>query len=319
MARPSATDRARRLLVLLPYLGRQRTIPLAELAQVTGTDQATVAADLTLLSLCGPDDWNLVGVYVEGDTAEVFSDLPALERPLRLTAAEARALATALEAIGVDPASDLPRRLAEVASQGPDLEALGRTVRSSLAPGGQAAVIAALTYAGGAHTAVRIRYFSAERGSDSVRVVHPYSLYTWRGVWYLLAFCEAAGQERTFRVDRITAVEQTPAHFERPEGLPSPLAPLPDLAVLPRARVRFFADAPDLNDRDWPGASFVPQDDGSVVASVPYAGTAWIASKIAARLGEAEVTGPDEVRRAVAERAARLLETLTNKDRETDG
>lgn len=316
MARPSATDRARRLLVLLPYLSRQRTIPLAELAQVTGTDKATVAADLTLLSLCGSDDWNLVGVYVEGDTAEVFSDLPALERPVRLTAAEARALATALEAIGVDPASDLARRLADVAAQGPDLEELGRCVRSSLAPDGQAAVIAALSYAGGARTAARIRYFSADRGTDSVRAVHPYSLYAWRGAWYLLAFCETAGEERTFRVDRITAVEQTSAGFERPEGLPASPAPLPDLAALPRATVRFRADAPDLNDRYWPGASFALQEDGSVVASVPYAGTAWIASRIAARLGEAEVTDPKEVRRAVAARAARLLETLRNKDRE---
>jgi predicted DNA-binding transcriptional regulator YafY len=314
MARPSAADRARRLLALLPYLGRQRTIPLQELATATGTDVATLAADLTLLSMCGSDDWNLVGVLVEGDVAEVFSALPALERPVRLTPPEARALATALEAIGIEPASDLPRRLSDVAGHGPDLEELGRCVRSSLAPGGQAAVIAALTYAAGARTAARIRYFSTERGGDSVRAVRPYALYAWRGAWYLLAYCEAAGEERTFRVDRITAVEQTHVPFERPEGLPATLAPLPDFASLPRATVRFLADAPDLNDRDWPGATFAPQEDGSVVASVPYAGCAWIASKVAARLGEAEVAGPDEVRSAVASRAARLLETLAATD-----
>jgi proteasome accessory factor C len=313
MARPSTNERARRLLALLPYLGEQGTIPLAELARVTGSDEATTAADLTLISLCGVDDWDLVGVLVDGDSAEVFSNLPALERPVRLTGAEARALLCALEAIGVDAGSELSTRLAEVAGHEHDVEELGRTVRSSLAPGGQAAVIAALGFAAGTNRVVEIRYYSAGSEAESVRAVHPLALYTWRGTWYLLAWCETAGEERTFRVDRITAVEQTGRAFERPAGVRDSPGPVPDMGSLPRATVVFSTGAPDLSEREWPGAVFEPGENGTVVASVPYAGTAWIARKVAARLGEAYVTAPEEVRRAVAARSRSLIAGLNGR------
>jgi len=71
--------------------------------------------------------------------------------------------------------------------------------------------------------------------------------------------------------------------------------------------VRFATSAPDLTERDWPGATFEPQADGSVLASVPYAGSMWIAGKVAARLGEAELLAPAELRAAVAEAARGLL------------
>ncbi|MDO8963574.1 MAG: WYL domain-containing protein [Coriobacteriia bacterium] len=310
MARPNATDRARRLLALLPYLSERRTIPITELARATGSDEATVVADLTTLSVCGsgergPDE--CVGVYVDGDSAEVFMALPALERPVRLTADEARALATALESVGIDPGDPLPSRLARLATREPDLEELARTVRSATARGGHAEIVAALSAAAMARRAVRISYYSADRGRESARTIHPYALFVWRGTWYLLAFCEDAGEERTFRVDRITGVKMTPDGFERPEGLPDSPDPLPDLAAMPRAIVRFSSADPDLNEREWPGATFEHRDDGTVIAEVPYAGTSWIARRVAARLGEAEVLEPAEVRRAVAETARSLL------------
>lgn len=314
MARPSSNERARRLLALLPYLSEQRTIPLADLARVTGTDEATIAADLTMLSLCGVDDWDLVGVYVEGGEAEVFSDLPALERPVRLTAPEARALLFALEAVGMEAGSALPKRLAEVAAHASDVEDVARTVRSALAPQGEASMLAALGYAASAGTVVEIRYRSAEGGSEPVRAVRPYELHNWRGAWYLLAWCERAGEERTFRVDRIAGVEPTQRRFEpRPERAEA-FTPVPEVATLPVATVVFSTDAPDLSDREWPGAVFEPGEDGTVVASVPYAGTAWIARKVAARLGDAVVTAPEEVRQAVAARSRSLLDALQATD-----
>jgi predicted DNA-binding transcriptional regulator YafY len=83
---------------------------------------------------------------------------------------------------------------------------------------------------------------------------------------------------------------------------------LPDLDSLPRATVRFSADAPDLNDRDWPGAVFVRAGDGSVTAQVPYAGESWISRAVTARLGEAEVLESAYLRLAVADTARKMLE-----------
>ncbi len=314
MARPSSSERARRLLALLPYLGERGAVPLARLAEVAGTNAETVAADVTVLSMCGAgagDPLDLIGVYVDGDTAEVFADLPALDRPVRLTAAEALALATALEIVGIDPGGALAGRLDALAGRGVDLEELARGIRSAFVQGGHAAVIAALSAAANERVSVRIAYEPAAGtpGAPAApRVVRPFLLYLWRGAWYLLAYDEKRREERTFRVDRIASIASTGERFERPPGLPVSPTPLPDLESLPVATVRFDADAPDLSDREWPGGRFARAGDGSVTAKIPYAGTGWLARKVAARLGTAEVLFPEELRSAVAEAARHMLE-----------
>ena len=314
MAESPATARARRLIALLPFLRERRTIALAELAAAVGTDERTVAEDLTVLSLCGGDERDpgqLIGVWVEGDVAEVFADLPALERPIRLTPAEARALVAALQTVGVDPHSSLVTRLAQFATDSGGLEDVASTVRAAFAQGGHAAVVAALEVAAERSVAVRIGYASAQSGQETSRIVQPFALYRWRDAWYLLAHCETAGEQRTFRVDRITSVEMTGQTFASSAGLDVSAMPLPDLGDLPRATVRFARDEPDLSARDWPGAEFERSADGSVTATVPYAGTSWIARRVVARLGDAEVVAPPEVREAVAEAARAMLVELT--------
>jgi proteasome accessory factor C len=313
MREESTALRARRLLTLLPFLREQRAISVPALAAAVGSDASQLAADLSVLSLCGADERDpsqLVGVIVEGDVAEVFADLPALERPVRLTRDEARALITALQTIGVGAGSQLVRKLSAFAASSLDPSELASTVRAAFAPSGQAAVLAALNVAAERHVAARIGYMSADTGHESARVVHPYAIYRWRDTWYLVAFCETSGEERTFRVDRITAVETTGVAFEAPAGfVPSP-NPLPDLENLPCATIRFAADAPDLNERDWPGATFERAKDGSVLARVPYAGGTWIARTVAARLGDAQVLAPDGLRTVVADSARVMLEAL---------
>lgn len=313
MAEESAALRARRLMALLPFLREQRSIPLAALAEAVGSDASQIAADLSVLSLCGADERDpsqLVGVMVEGDVAEVFADLPALERPVRLTRDEARALLTALQSIGIGAGSPFVRKLSGFATSALDPAELAATVRAAFAPSGQAAVLAALNLAAERHVATRIGYMSADADRESTRVVHPYALFRWRDTWYLLAFCETAGEERTFRVDRITSVETTGVPFEVPPGFAASPSPLPDLETLPRAAIRFAADAPDLNERDWPGATFEHAGDGTVLAEVPFAGGAWIARAVAARLGDAEVLAPADLRRVVADSARAMLEAL---------
>jgi proteasome accessory factor C len=318
MREAPAAGRARRLLALLPFLRRQGRLPLSELAAAVGTDEATVAEDLTVLSLCGGDERDpgqLIGVFVEDGTAEVFADLPALERPVRLTPAEARALTAALESIGIDPRSPLLVRLAEHAERDADPDRVARTVRAAFAQDGQASVIAALDVAAERGVVAVIRYASARSGQETVRRVHPLALHLWRDAWYLVAFCETAGEQRTFRVDRITAVSLTRDGFERPSELDE-ASPLLDLSALPSATVVFSEDGPDLNERDWPGASFGRKQDGTVTASVPYAGSSWLARKVAAHLGTARIVEPEHLKTAVAREATRMLAEAAATGRE---
>lgn len=311
MLEDSAALRARRLLALVPFLRERRAIPIAELAEAVGSDASQLAADLTVLSMCGGDErdpMQLVGVIVEDGVAEVVADLPALERPVRLTQNEARALVTALQAIGAAADSALAAKLTAFAARSVGPEYLASTVRAAYAQSGQAGRLAALSVHAEHHVAARIVYVSASSGVESSRVVHPHALYRWRDVWYLVAFCETAGEERTFRVDRITGVATTGAPFAPPVGFAASASPLPDLDSLPRATVRFSADAPDLNERDWPGAVFERAEDGSVTARVPYAGESWIARAVIARLGAAEVLDPPHLRLAIADSARKMLE-----------
>jgi predicted DNA-binding transcriptional regulator YafY len=226
---------------------------------------------------------------------------------VRLTHAEARALLTAVRSIGADATTTLVPKLAEFAARSDDLSDVASTVRAAFAPGGQAAVLAALNAAAEHHIAARIGYASLSSGTETARIVHPYALYRWRDAWYLVAFCETAGEQRTFRVDRITSVTSTGEPFAVPAGATPTASPLPDLESMPRATVRFCADAPDLNDRDWPGAVFIREADGSVTALVPFAGSAWIARAVASRLGDAEVLDPPALREAVTAMARAML------------
>lgn len=310
MAKVTPTDRARRLLALLPHLREQGAFSLAGLVAATGTDEETVVADLATLSVCGVDDWDLVAVYVEGDAAVVFGELPALERPVRLTAAEARALLAALDVCGVDPASSLVERLGTLAGGATDAAALSHTVRAAVAPGGLAhtyATLSALASAG--HTA-RISYASRGDAAPSERVVEPWRLFFSRGAWYLQAWSPESRADRTYRIDRIASVEPAGGEFTPPTGLPPTVDAAPDPGLLPRAEVVFARDALDLTPREWPGATFERRSDGTVAAAVPFAGTGWIARMVASRLGDAVVTGPAEVREAVARLASDELAGL---------
>lgn len=312
MAEDAAT-RARRLLTILPFLRKQRAFPVAQLAAAVGVDERTLADDLSVLSLCGGDERDpgqLVGVMVEDGIAEVFADLPALERAVRLTPVEARALVAALGTLGVEPDSPLVGKLVQFASSAVDMDGIAATVRSSFENGRQGRVVAALTAAAEASVAARITYASWGSGEVSERIVHPYAIYRWRDSWYLLAYCERTDEERTFRIDRITEISLTKQPFTRPEGLSATASPLPELDELPHATVRFAFDAPDLTEREWPGSSFVHNADGTVTASIPYAGTGWIARRIAARLGDAEVLEPSALRTAVAATARSMLQGL---------
>jgi predicted DNA-binding transcriptional regulator YafY len=66
------------------------------------------------------------------------------------------------------------------------------------------------------HT-VTFDYTSHERAS-SKRTVDPYGLVHLGGRWYLVGYCHTRDDLRTFRLDRVTEVVETPDAFTRPEA-----------------------------------------------------------------------------------------------------
>jgi predicted DNA-binding transcriptional regulator YafY len=198
-------------------------------------------------------------------------------------------------------------KLAEISTASIVAEDLELTIRTGTAPGGAAEVYATLAAAAEDHRKLRIVYYTGSTGRESARVIHPWALVQSLGAWYLVAMCETAGQERVFRLDRIREIEPVDESFTSPVTFSGSVTP--DLSALGVAEVRFVAGAPLPDDHAWPGIVLEAQPDGSTLARVPYQTTSWLARRVVAYLGEAEVIGPDAVRTAVRALAAEELST----------
>jgi proteasome accessory factor C len=310
MPRANSGDSARRLIALLGQLTPGMSVPVADLAASLGTTTAQLAEDLVTLSMCGiapytPDQ--MVDVFVEDGVVEVYSPLPAVTAPVRLSPAEATALATALATAGFTAEDELANRLLTAAATGFDAGALERTLRSAIATH-DSGVFETLASAASQHRVLEIAYQNDASSQAMNRVVEPQRLFAERGAWYLSAWCRTAGGMRTFRIDRVRGATETGEQFDSlvaPAGGTAPTAFAPE--GLPVAQLRFAPGEPFIA-REWPGGRVLEAEaDGSTLAEVPFAGTGWIARRVVARLGRVEALAPVEVREAVVSLAREEL------------
>lgn len=297
----SAADRARRLIALLGKLHDGARLSIEGLAEELGVTTRDLASDLDALSMCGVapyDPGTLVPIIVEDGFVEVFGDLPAVKGAIRLSPAEATALASALQTAGFSASDPLTTRLLEASSAGFDAGELERMVRTAIASH-QPEVYESLAAAIRDRRIVEIEYAAIGDESASCREVEPASLFAERGAWYLQAWCRTAGDWRTFRIDRIRSANVTRETFEPRDAAPAAVAFRDEGSLT--ARLRFAPDE-QFTEREWPGARIAEQcTDGSLLVEVPFMGTAWIARRVAARLGAVEVIEPQQVRAAVRE------------------
>ncbi|MDP8954060.1 MAG: WYL domain-containing protein [Actinomycetota bacterium] len=206
MARPSAPDRLRRLLALVPWVVAHDGPTLEEVCARFGLTQDELVSELDLVFLCGvhpftPD--SLIDVSVaDGRVWIRYADY--LERPLRLTPDEGLALVAAGAAVlavpGADPHGPLARGLAKLADVLGVDPAVDLDVTLGTAPAG---VLESLQEAVSAGRAVEIDYYTYGRDQRTRRVVEPHSVFGAEGHWYLEAWCHLAEAERRFRLDRI--------------------------------------------------------------------------------------------------------------------
>lgn len=71
------------------------------------------------------------------------------------------------------------------------------------------ALLPVLRHAINSQSVVTIRYYTAGRAVWSHRAIRPLALEHCEGTWYLRAYCYRQSAERTFRVDRIAAIQST--------------------------------------------------------------------------------------------------------------
>lgn len=309
--------RADRLVAVLLILQARGRVTAAEVAEELEISERTARRDLEALAMAGipvysqagrGGGWSLVGgartdlsgltaaeartlFLVAGPSASATPQVKAALRKLvRALPEPFRADAeAAAAAVVIDPKTWDQTHIPEPAF----LEVLQRAV----VDGRQARIV----YAG-------------RNRPESDRLVHPLGLVSKASVWYLIADTEAG--LRTFRVSRVRSVVVTDDPVVRPDGFDLEEHWSSVKAEIDEQRVPFRAFArADPEAIPWLRASFgsrlevgEPETDGRVALELRSWSAHTVAGELAAFARWVEVEGPPEVRDALADLGAGLLD-----------
>jgi predicted DNA-binding transcriptional regulator YafY len=326
MARPAA-----RVLTLLELLQSGGVRTVAELADRLGVDGRTVRRYVDhLLDLDVPVE-SVRGRYGGYRLAPgyrmpplMLTDEEALAVLLGLVAGRRAGLMTAAGTAGETAAAKIRRVLPQRLARRLDdvLGALAFTAPPGEFPAPDSAVLLGLADAVRHHRPVSIRYTAAD-GRRSERILHPYGLVAHAGRWYVTGADPGIGEDRTFRLDRITDARILPGSFEPPAGLDPAERVLAGLAQAPyRHRVTLRIQATEEQVRARLPASVATIEEAPPAADTAAGGDLeaegwlrvdlraerldWVPAVLASIDRPFVIERPDELRGLVSALAERL-------------
>lgn len=315
MTRQSADVAIERLVAMVPWIASQGAVSVDELCQRFGIAPRQLVADLTMVGYVGAAP-HTADVLLDVDIDDgIVSVRPQwFHRPLRLTAAQALALVTAVEAAlevpGADPHGPLARALPKLAAAVGIAPGEGVDVDLGSA---EADVLAVVERAVANGTQVRITYWGHDADRHTERVIEPWVVAIDAGRWCTVGWCHRAGDRRWFRVDRIVEAELLDEPATMPRGDTNPVYAPPSDA--PCATLRLAPGRAWAAER-WPVVERRVLDDGSLEVVVPVTGAAWL-ERVLLQLGP-EVTLVDDGGAPGADRSAaaqRVLARYRGDDR----
>lgn len=300
----SATERLRRLLVMVPFVMERGEVTVAELAARFQLGESEVISDLERIAMCGvppygPDD--LVDLFV--DEGVVYAGAARIfTRPFRLTAPEGFALLAAgragLELPGADADGPLARALDKLERALGEVDLDVTIGRPAFADAVQSAV--------NDGERIRVRYWSAARDEVTERVVDPQAVFTDRGNWYLLADDLGAGGERRFRIDRIESVVPTGEAAVRRDIVPPDSVEWFADDTVTTATLRLAPGAWWILGR-YPTRAVTDLPDGGYEVVLPVSSERWLARLILRAGGDAVVVAPESWQDLGSDAARRVL------------
>jgi proteasome accessory factor C len=308
----------RRLLSLVPYLRDHDGARMAEVAEAFGISEATLRDDLNVLWMCGmpgltPGDLIDIDMdAVDGEGVIHLSNADYLTRPLRLSAEEAMALVLGLQALheiagpGEQDAIERALKKLEEASGGvvvPDQASVSVTAA-------RGEIQARLTDGLARGKRLDLTYDVASRAETTRRMVDPLRVFVLEGYGYLEAWCYSASGLRTFRLDRIAAVEVTDIDVVRHDDVV-----LKDLST---GWFETLKDAPLVVLELAPEAAWVAEyyptetvnrdERGDVTVALRVTDPAWLRGLLLRLAGGAQVISPVGAGDSAAEAAQEALD-----------
>ncbi len=194
--------------------------------------------------------------------------------------------------------------------------ALGKVIRAlPESVGRQAAALREHASAAPDRYSVLVTYRS-ESGNEWEAEVDPWAVVVRYGRWYLLCHSHRADAIRTYRVDRVRAVQQTAHEFEPPGGI-DPVAALEEnLGTGWEFPTRVVFDAPLAEVAPWirpPMGRLEPSGDGCVLAGSTSNPAMYAQEWLASVPYAFRVDGGQELRAAVATLASRFAAALADQ------
>ena len=306
MAQCPATERLRRLLIILPWLMERGEVSVDEVAERFSVGIDDLIRDLELVSMCGLPPYvdEMIDVFI--DEGMIFVGIPRLfTRPLRLSEVEAFELLAAGRAAMQLPGADLDGALAR--GLGKIAMGLGEDDTGLLVVAPTPAIVQELSQVIENRERVEVRYQSSKDVAPTDRLLEPFVVFSSQGNWYTHAHDVGSEGLRTFRVDRIeslTVIGQ--AENEAPDSMPEPGIWFAD-AEIERVTLRVAPRGRWIYERYPVDEVSSPDADGWVEVRLAVTSRQWF-ERLLLRLGDAvEVVDPSSMRVVRSEAAARVL------------
>ena len=303
----TAATQLNRIVQLLAELSRRErdgepAPTLRELAERFGTKPSVVLRDIRLMTEASDDPeatWlSSIIAYQHGDRVGMSSMGP-YRRPIRFTANELLALQVALFSDD-DNDSQLLQQLAGVVADADDTFDKAVSALPAI-PGDQAGVVELARAAMNAGKKLNIVYAGEGSEQPGERVVQVHDIVSAGGRFYLIAWCELAGDWRRFRCDRVLDASMHDDGYGLRTDVPL-VQDRGDLFEPPRegvdeVTIRFSPVISRWVFERYPEA----QDCGDGYAEVTFktASVDWLLRTVLQYGAEAEVLGPPAYREAV--------------------
>ncbi|MGY6499606.1 MAG: helix-turn-helix transcriptional regulator [Acidimicrobiales bacterium] len=313
MSRPTAGERVRRLLALVPWVTANSPVGIDEVCERFGITRKALLADLDVVNFVGVPPYSpdtMITVDIDDNDQISVALTEPFDRPLRLTEPEALAMVAAGRSIrtvtGADSGDALQRALTKLASAlGVDPDQvhidLGGAVDETLAT-----ILTAVDE----RRSVDIDYYTHGRDERSERVIDPHRVIADSGNWYVVAWCHRSDDMRVFRVDRMSRATLLEATFEEVTEVPEWDRYMP-AGSDPRITVDLDPAAGWVTER-YPCDQVDELADGRLRIRLPVSARPWLERLLVTLGPQARVVeGPEALTVAGVDAAERILARYT--------